>query len=69
MDLIAKLPVVAATIYNNQFREGELRCTRGVRNTYRCGGATASVFHLPFFKPSDVGGGIVFIHRDSKNDS
>ena len=26
MDLIAKLPVVAATIYNNQFREGATPC-------------------------------------------
>ena len=26
MDLIAKLPVVAATIYNNLFREGAVPC-------------------------------------------
>ena len=26
MDLIAKLPVVAATIYNNLFRDGKTPC-------------------------------------------
>ena len=36
MDLIAKLPVVAATIYNNLFRYLLISCTRALKLTLTC---------------------------------